>query len=80
MDLEQRAGDLAAKLAISHPLKFGRHILDLVFAVRHAALLEAVTVEPLGGDHIDAGDWFTGYAAGCEAKTAAIAALMEGTK
>lgn len=47
---------------------------------RRAALLETIAVEPLGGDHIDAGGWFTGYAAGCKAKTAAIAALIEGTK
>jgi hypothetical protein len=47
-------------------------------AIRRAALEQARDVEPVGGDYIDAGGWYVGYAHGVRAKTAAIAALIEG--
>jgi hypothetical protein len=47
-------------------------------AIRRAALKEARDVEPVGGDYIDAGGWYVGYAHGVKAKTDAIAALIEG--
>jgi hypothetical protein len=47
-------------------------------AIRRAALEEARDVEPVGGDYIDAGGWYVGYAHGVRAKTDAIAALIEG--
>jgi hypothetical protein len=47
-------------------------------AIRRAALEQARDVEPVGGDYIDAGGWYVGYAHGVKAKTDAIAALIEG--
>jgi len=47
-------------------------------AIRRATLEQARDVEPVGGDYIDAGGWYVGYAHGVRAKTDAIAALIEG--
>jgi hypothetical protein len=47
-------------------------------AIRRATLEQARDVEPVGGDYIDAGGWYVGYAHGVKAKTDAIAALIEG--
>ena len=76
--LEEMATELTLQLWDATNLEEGKAFVNAAAAaIRHNALEEARDTEPAGGDHVNAGGWYHGYAAGVNAKRAAIAALID---